>query len=166
MEDTEAETGPPLYDSLVDTFDDFDGYDHIAMMDEDDLDDLEAIRLIFSQNKKKRGLKFRYRRCNWESHIQMLTATNGFENRFRMPKDNFNYLLEAIRECITVDFLRSMNSTGGNDPIYPEMVMAMGLRFLGLGSAILTLWLLESMVLEPLVSWKPQTLLLRILTQH
>ena len=77
MEDTEAGTGPPLYDSLVDTFDDFDGYDHIAMMDEDDLDDLEAIRLIFSQNKKKRGLKFRYRRCDWESHIQTLTATTN-----------------------------------------------------------------------------------------
>ena len=128
--------GPPLYDSLMDAFDDFNGYDHIAMMDEDDLDDLEAIRLIFSQNKKRRGLKFRYRRCDWESHIQMLIATNGFENRFRMPKDHFDYLLEANRKCTTVDYLRSMNSTGRNDPIYPEMIMAMGLRFLGLGSAI------------------------------
>ena len=36
MEDTKAGTGPPLYDSLMDAFGDFNGYDHIAMMDEDD----------------------------------------------------------------------------------------------------------------------------------
>ena len=44
-----------LYDSLMDAFDDFNGYDHIAMMDEDDLENLEAIRIVFSQKKKKQG---------------------------------------------------------------------------------------------------------------
>ena len=78
-DDMEDGTGRPLVDSLMDAFDNFNGYDHMAMMDEEDLDDLEAIRLIFFQNKRKRGTKFMHSRCDWESHIHMLIATNEFE---------------------------------------------------------------------------------------
>ena len=53
-----------------------------------------------------------------------------------MPPDHFDILLDNIREAISVDFARSANSTAGNDPIYPEIVLAMGLRFVGIGSTI------------------------------
>jgi len=49
-----------------------------------------------------------------------------------MPKDHFDYLLENIRDAITVDYLRSLNSTSGNEPISPESVLAMGLEFCSL----------------------------------
>jgi hypothetical protein len=35
--------------------------------------------------------------------------------------------------------MRSRNSTGGNDPIYPEVILAIGLRFVGLGDTIAAL---------------------------
>ena len=53
-----------------------------------------------------------------------------------MPKAHFDNLLAAIRPAITVDYMRSSNSTSGNDPIYPEIILGMGLRFIGLGSAL------------------------------
>jgi len=106
------------------------------MADDEDLEDLEAICILFSQNKRRRSIKFKHDRKDWDSHVRMLLTTNKFDNCFCMSKDHFDFLLEAIREGITVDYLRSMNSTGGNDRIFPEIVMAMGLRFLGLGSTV------------------------------
>ena len=49
------------------------------------------------------------------------------------------YLVNQIRDAITVNFLKSHQSTGGNDPIYPEIVAAVGLRFLGPGDSIAVL---------------------------
>ena len=69
-------------DGLFDIFEDFDGYEHMALVDEDDFDDLGAIRLIFNRNERKRGLKFKHRRLDWDSHIRMLVHRNEFETRF------------------------------------------------------------------------------------
>jgi len=104
MEDTEDGTGQPLcpINDLVDPFADFDAYEYLSMADDEDLEDLEAIRIIFSQNKRSRSIKFKHDRKDWDSHVRMLLATNEFENRFRMSKDHFDILLEAIREGITV----------------------------------------------------------------
>ena len=46
-----------------------------------------------------------------------------------MPEEHFYVLLDATRDAITVDFKRWRNSTGGNDPLYPEVVLAMGFLF-------------------------------------
>jgi len=43
---------------------------------------------------------------------------------------------ECIRKVITVDFIKSRASTSGNEPIFPEIVLAIGLRFVGLGSTV------------------------------
>ena len=75
-----------------------------------------------------------HQRTNWEGHARMLEETNNFEKRFRMKRSCFQYLLDAVQDAITVDCTRSSNSTGGNEPIYPEIILAMGLRFVGLGS--------------------------------
>ncbi len=45
----------------------------------------------------------------------------------------FNYLPEELCESITVSCLKSRCSTSGNEPIYPEVIVAVGLRFLGVG---------------------------------
>ena len=52
---------------------------------------------------------------------------------------HFNYLFRAVGDAITVDYLRSSNSTQGNDPVYPELILAMGLRFCALGSTAVDL---------------------------
>ena len=101
--------------------------------------------MFFSQNKKKRAAKIIHERKDWYGHADQLIQTNEFINRFRMPKDHFESLLDAIRDAITVDFMRSVQSTKGNDPIYPEVILAMGLRFVGLGSTVPDLANLYSM---------------------
>jgi len=141
MMDTEEESAPPLdpVDDLEDLLDDFDAYLHLKTMSDDDWDDLEAIRFIFSQNKKKRAAKFMYEWKEWKDwygHADQLIQAHGFINRFRIPKDHFESLLDAIRYAITVDFMGSVQSTKGNDPVYSEVILAMGLRFVGLGSRV------------------------------
>ena len=122
-----------LFDEM---FDGLNAYEIMEVMDDEDWSDLSAIRLMFARNKRLRKLKFMHERTDWDGHVAMLIYTNKFENRFRMTPEHFEYLLNAIRDAITVDFARSSNSTGGNEPIYPEMILAMGLRFCGLGSTV------------------------------
>ena len=42
----------------------------------------------------------------------------------------FESLLEALRDEITVSVKHSMSATCGNEAIYPEVIIACGLRFL------------------------------------
>jgi len=130
---------PVVDDSLEHILENFDAYHEMRLMNEEDWDDLDAVRLVFEQNRRKRKAKHRHDRKQWDAHEDMLLQTDAFDQRFRMPEEHFYPLLDAIRDAITVDFKRSRNSTGGNDPIYPEVVIVMGLRFTGLGSTIFDL---------------------------
>eukprot|EP00957_Ditylum_brightwellii_P190909 14536985-Ditylum_brightwellii.AAC.1 len=64
---------------------------------------------------------------NWEEHVQMLEYTNDFEGTYRMSIGAFYALLDAVREDLTLSFAKSSCSTSGNEPIYPELILAMGL---------------------------------------
>eukprot|EP00957_Ditylum_brightwellii_P126758 9662128-Ditylum_brightwellii.AAC.1 len=66
---------------------------------------------------------------NWEEHVQMLKYTDDFEGTYRMSIEALYTLLDAIREDLTLSFAKSVCSTSGNKPIYPELILAMGLRF-------------------------------------
>ena len=68
----------------------------------------------------------------------MLRHVNDFDGTYRMNEDAFNTLLEGIRGEITVSFLQSNRSTSGNEPIYPEIILAMCLRFL-IGNLVMVL---------------------------
>jgi hypothetical protein len=48
-----------------------------------------------------------------------------------MSEESFDKLVNLIRHDVTVDYTKSRQSTVGNDPIYPELIVATGLRFLG-----------------------------------
>ena len=48
-----------------------------------------------------------------------------------MTLDMLNNLIDQLREVLTVSFKHSLSSTSGNNPIYPEMIVAVSLRFLG-----------------------------------
>ena len=48
-----------------------------------------------------------------------------------MPLSSLNYLIKDLQESLTVSFKHSMNSTSGNDPIYPEVIVTAGLQFFG-----------------------------------
>ena len=50
-----------------------------------------------------------------------------------MKEHHFDMLLESLRDRLTVSIAHSCSSTSGNEPICPEVILACGLRFLGLG---------------------------------
>ena len=85
------------------------------------------------QASETRSIKYDHTRINWDEHIDRLVSTNKFEQRFRMPLSSFHYLIEELREPLTISFKLSMNSTLGNDPIYLEAIVAVGLEILGCG---------------------------------
>jgi hypothetical protein len=66
--------------------------------DDDDLMDLEDLRLMFISRKKTRSIKYDHTRINWDEHIDRLVSTNKFEQRFRMPLSSFYYLIEELHD--------------------------------------------------------------------
>jgi hypothetical protein len=48
-----------------------------------------------------------------------------------MSEEAFDHLVDIYRDDITVNYARALALTQGNDPIYPELVVGAGLRFLG-----------------------------------
>ena len=65
-----------------------------------------------------------------ERSCKMLNHINDFEGTYHMSEHSFSVLLEEIREDITLSFIYSSQLISGNDPMYPELVLAMSLRFL------------------------------------
>ncbi|KAL3761004.1 hypothetical protein ACHAWU_004624 [Discostella pseudostelligera] len=124
-----------LYDGPLD---DFNGYRVLETLDDVDwtgLADVQLLLLAESKSpKRQKQVKVKYDRTDWWRHAENLVKTNRFHKQHRMPKEHFDYLVDALRDCLTVDRLRSMNSTSGNEPIIPEMIVACGLRYLGLAS--------------------------------
>jgi hypothetical protein len=56
-----------------------------------------------------------------------------------MSLEAFNQLLELLRPSITVDVVKSNASSGlysSNQPIYPELILGIGLRWLAGGNLI------------------------------
>ncbi len=112
----------------------FDGYAALAHLGEEDWEDLRDIQEILIQDdvRWRRGKLF-YPRKDWSEYEDLLVSNSNFYTRFRMSKEHFDYLVHIIRDCITVDYMKSMNSTQGNIPLSPEVVTAIGLQSLGQG---------------------------------
>ena len=87
--------------------------------------------VFFEENKQTRAIKWQNERLDWNEHVRRELHTKTFQSKYHMPLSSFTKLVDIIRPDITLDFVKSMNSTGGNTPIYPELTVAMSLRFLG-----------------------------------
>ena len=98
---------------------------------EEEEDEFLVIREFFEANKRKRLWKWRHGRLNWEGHLEQERHTGRFDSKYHLPEENFNVLVGMLTPMILVDFQKSMNSTSGNLPIYPELIVATGLRFMG-----------------------------------
>jgi hypothetical protein len=115
----------------------WDPYTAIMSKIDDDLEEvLMIIRLLFGENCRLKKIKFRHLRVDWEYHVYMLEYTNEFEQRFWMYLSMFDDLVEELRVPLTVSFTQFLRSTSTNEPIYPEMIVAIGLRILGLSDTM------------------------------
>ena len=101
--------------------------------DEDFDDDLNIYEFneLFKLNKQRRSIKVSHKRLNWNEHVLRCMITGRFQTFYHMTLPSFNRLVELLRPQITIDVRQSRISTRNNDPIYPEMVVGAGLRYLG-----------------------------------
>jgi hypothetical protein len=93
---------------------------------------IEQHILLFATYKEERNFRWEHERLNWNEHVVKLLHENAFDRKYHMSYDAFNILLELLRPDITCNIVKSMNSC--NEPIFPELVLATGLRWLAGGS--------------------------------
>ena len=89
----------------------------------------EEIKLFLSSKKQHRREKYKYNRLNLEEHFAMCLHSNGFQRRYHMTYPSFKRLVKILD--IHVDKGRSRNGSNGNEPISSEMIVAIGLSFMG-----------------------------------
>ena len=117
--------------------DDVDNYLSLAYLlqeeSDSDNDEEEALFLLMcSALKEHRNIRVGRKRLSWNEHVSLLLHEDLFTRTYRMSYDAFNTLLELLRPSISCDLIKSKNCTP--EPIYPELVMAIGLQWLAGGS--------------------------------
>ena len=77
----------------------------------------------------ERNFKWPDTRLNWNDHVEKLIHRDEFEHTNRMSLVAFQklLLLEILRPAISVNLVQSRNSVPDSDPIYPELIMHIGL---------------------------------------
>ena len=75
-------------------------------------------------------------RKDWHKHAEEEIYMNTFQASYHMSPEEFSNLVEILGEDIQVDEDQSRRSTGGNDPIVPEVRLGTTLRFLNGGRVI------------------------------
>ncbi len=112
---------------------------------DEDLEEIQEIAAILEAVKTEESIltptrrsKYMHECKNWENHKIELVETDQFHISMRMEVEHFDELLDEPRSEITLSYCHSMNLTSGNDPIYPEVILACGLQYLT-GDSIVTL---------------------------
>jgi len=130
--------------------------------DDDDAFDFHAFEMLTNANATKRKRKYPHSRIDWTKHVEERMHKEDFQSVYHMKKESFEKLVDILRSDIRVDEKQSMRSTGGIEPITPELIVAAGLRFLGgatqkelalsLGVSLSSLKRVISMFLDAVVS--------------
>ena len=105
---------------------------------------IAAVALSFLESyernsKPVRIPKWEHQQIDWNEHVTKLLHENRFHREYRMSLEAFNQLLELLRPSITVNVVKSNASSGlysSNQHIYPELILAIGLRWLAGGNLI------------------------------
>lgn len=107
------------------------GYDpNLLFSDWDELE--EQFLLVIDAARDQRKIKWKHSRLNWSEHVAKLLHEGSFNATYRMSHEAFNTLLAFLCPMITPNLVKALNSC--DEEIYPEMVMAVGLRWLSGGS--------------------------------
>ena len=95
-------------------------------------EDLVMILALSEELERERAPKWHLHRLDWDLHIQRELHTSTFEKKYHMSLSSFNKLVGLLHPLIQVDELQSIRSTSGSvSPLRLELIVAMGLRFLG-----------------------------------
>ena len=92
----------------------------------------EETYILLALKATEKLFRWNEERLNWDAYVRKLNHNHKeFQKTFRMEESSFNLLCTLLRPSITVDVTRARAS--GAEPIYPELVMAVGLRWLAGG---------------------------------
>ena len=99
----------------------------------EDLDgDLEMFIAIDEFLTGERKSAWDHERLVWDRHVQKLLHEERFHVRYRMPLKDFEALVELLGDDIVPDIRQAKRRNV--EPIYPEMVAAIGIRVLAGGN--------------------------------
>ena len=98
-------------------------------------DDDGLLFILLVSGEQQRRVEWEHRRIDWNYHLEMLREAGEFQSRCHMGELTPNKLVGMLRGLATQNESQSIRSSGGSDPITPEMACASGSQFLG-GSLI------------------------------
>jgi hypothetical protein len=97
--------------------------------DEDYWQELEMHFLhLMEAARGQRKIKWKHSRLNWNEHVEKLLHEEEFDATYRMSHEAFTTLLDFLRPMITPNLIKARDSC--DEPIYPEIVMAVGWGYL------------------------------------
>ena len=89
-------------------------------------------RQLQSSERRQRRHKWHHERISWQSHVKKLNHEIAFEKTYRMSHRAFKKLTSMLEIQIAGNY----SKCGTSEPIIPEIVVAIGLRWLAGGSYI------------------------------
>jgi hypothetical protein len=92
--------------------------------------DVDSLQGLLSYTSRE--AKWHHRRINWETHVMQLQHENLFKRTYRMSLRAFHKLTALLGKNIIVDEVHCPV----DEFIYPEIVVAVGLRYLSGGSSL------------------------------
>ena len=105
-----------------------------ALSTDDDMEEFVAALLV-QLAIDERVFKWNDQRLDWHHHKERLLHQRKFHKQYRMTAEAFDVLVEIVRPAVEVNVLKSMASTPqSNASIFPELVVAIGIRYLCGGS--------------------------------
>ncbi|KAI2492824.1 DDE superfamily endonuclease [Fragilaria crotonensis] len=110
--------------------------------DDEDLMDLlflyhvtDAI-LPDEHDRRQRKHKWIHKRLNWAEHVRKLHHEQAFDRTYRMSFEAFSTLLDLLRDDLTTMTATQHGGNHDTDPVEPELIMAIGIRWLAGGSYV------------------------------
>jgi hypothetical protein len=97
-----------------------------------EFEDFHTLYAFLQHYDKGRKSFWDHQHLNWSKHVEKLWHKGLFAKRYPMPKKAFNRLVELLVPLLPEDVTKSCNRC--SEVIYPEIIVAIGLRYLaGLG---------------------------------
>jgi hypothetical protein len=92
---------------------------------------LTLYTLLFPDDDKRKSF-WDHERLDWSSHLEKLRHEGRFAQKYRMPEKAFNRLVRVLGPILQADITKSRSRC--TQEIYPEIFVAIGLRYLAGGS--------------------------------
>jgi hypothetical protein len=105
------------------------GNDHIWENVDGDIETFIALEEILTG---KRAHRWQHERLDWELHVRKLLHEKRFHIRYRMPLEHFDALVLLLGKDVSPDVTQSKRHNDA--PIYPEIFVGVGIRYLAGGS--------------------------------